>query len=386
VAFDGRQWGDEDLRGKEELPLWFAGRNESNSGVDEFSLTEDLNTLADTWGMRLERFKTYPVEPGLDLDGKFAVIYETNLTRGNVDIRPQYTTAPLAGNPENPTNPDKQSLISYPVGYRVWQDGLDTSKVYDLKASALALQAGEYITGVKVVYGAVAEGFYVGHYQPLTGQNPGTLDNPGGMAPGQFKDTSDGTKSSGLNPSHNWRDYDELPNEVFGDKVFPFQAYTHKVDPIYNGQVYNPDIYTTRESLTMRGTTDGGLHNEQYNPTLFLTCVKSWNNIDDAGNHQVATQTVHAEVSKNASESLTKHADATSDTTFFSGFRIWTKNYEDDVADTSIYGSEDGAVQTAANAKSPLYSLITMAVIMMALAAATGAVAYTKKRKGGSKK
>jgi LPXTG-motif cell wall-anchored protein len=361
VAFDGRAYGEPNQVGSQYLQTFFAGRNETNAAVDEFTLTNDL--FGAEWGLRVKMLRTYTVEPGLDFDNTFAVLYATNLTAGNPDVKPDYKVDPLADNPANPdiaTPAAKTSQISYPAGYRVWEDGLSTLVPHELYASDLNLQPGEYITSIKYVFGAVAEGFYIGHYQTLTGTNPGTIANPAGMIPGEFKDTSSGVTPYGVNPSHDYGTY----------KSYSEQPQNHSP---YEKAPYVDGDHTNGVQV------DGGLYTENYTNYVEMYGTKGFWTHDAAGNVNTPIQTVHAEVSKNGDPALTKQATATSPTAFMDTFNLNLTQSNRQVS----FGEDGSAEGTYGNLPQTGERLATLliAAVLAALCAGAALIRVSRKKR-----
>ena len=165
-ALDGRWAGAAANVGAEEFYYNFGARSTSNVYADELTVTLDL-TGATALGYRMTGLWTGTSPAGADLDGLVAVLYRTNLSGGS---SPAYGTSPLAGNPDNPNNPERLMVLSNSNGWRVWSEGLPTTESVRLNVSALGLADGEFITGIRAVYGGVAPGFVTGSGWGLYGE------------------------------------------------------------------------------------------------------------------------------------------------------------------------------------------------------------------------
>ncbi|HBT96005.1 MAG TPA: hypothetical protein DEB24_08045 [Coriobacteriia bacterium] len=145
--------------GTEEYLYHFGARSNSNVWVDEFIITDDLSYVT-TKGYRMTTLWTGTSPADMDFDNKMAVLYKTNMT--SADERVVFKSNPLAANPHNPNNPNKNMTFSNTPGWRIWAEGLSTTHQTRLDVSDLALNDGEYITGLKIVYGGVAKEFFSG--------------------------------------------------------------------------------------------------------------------------------------------------------------------------------------------------------------------------------
>jgi hypothetical protein len=96
----------------------------------------------------------------MDFDNKMAVLYRTNMTDPSETVTFGYN--PLAGNPDNPNNPEHNIIFSDEPGWRIWAEQLSTTEQTRLDVESLGLAEGEYIVGLKVVYGGVEKRFYTG--------------------------------------------------------------------------------------------------------------------------------------------------------------------------------------------------------------------------------
>ena len=165
-ALDGRWAGAAANVGAEEFYYNFGARSTSNVYADELTVTLDL-TDATALGYRMTGLWTGTSPAGADLDGLVAVLYRTNLSSWS---SPAYGASPLAGNPDNPNNPGRLMVLSNGSGWRVWAEGLPATESVRLNVSALGLADGEYITGIRAIYGGVAPGFVTGSGWGLYGE------------------------------------------------------------------------------------------------------------------------------------------------------------------------------------------------------------------------
>jgi hypothetical protein len=158
-ALDARWAGLHSNVGNEEYIYRFGARSNSNVRVDEFVIVDDL-TYVTLLGYRMTTVWTGTAPAGMDHDGYVALLYKTNLTGG--DEIPRFAYHPLAANPYNPNNPDKQMYYSNEPRWRIWAEQLSATTAARLDVADLGLAEGEYIVGLKCVYGGVAKGFRAG--------------------------------------------------------------------------------------------------------------------------------------------------------------------------------------------------------------------------------
>lgn len=145
--------------GTEEYLYRFGARSNSNVWVDEFIITDDLSSVTSK-GYRMTTLWTGTSPAGMDYDNKMILLYKTNMTPQNE--QPVFANNPLDGNPYNPNNPSKNMSFSNQPGWRVWVEDLSTTHQTRLDITDLNLQKGEYIVGLKAVYGGVEKGFFSG--------------------------------------------------------------------------------------------------------------------------------------------------------------------------------------------------------------------------------
>jgi hypothetical protein len=182
-AFDGEDMESVDNVGKEEYLYHFGAKSTSNVWADEFVVT-DSSLDATLKGYRMTTLWTGTSPEGLDFDGKVTLLYKTNMT--GAGEQPCFGYDFMAANPENPNNPKRETLYSEEPGWRIWQEGLSTSVQQRLDVSALGLAEGEYITGLKLVYGGVDVDFFTGSEYAVTPEGPGF----GVMALSNYEDWS----------------------------------------------------------------------------------------------------------------------------------------------------------------------------------------------------
>ena len=137
-------------------------RNESNTWVDEFTVTDDLECAKDG-AAKLIAIET-PVETG-DLNGLCNVWYRTT-PAGTVDTSEE-ANATLGGGHENPwleTDEVKSLLgedrrmVDYD-GWHLWKADIPTTESVTLEAKELNLLSDATITGIRFEYGAVSADF-----------------------------------------------------------------------------------------------------------------------------------------------------------------------------------------------------------------------------------
>lgn len=129
----------------------------TNVRADQYTVVDSCEFVA--LGARLTRLWT-PVTTA-DSDGLFNLWYKTNLC----DEKTVYSEASATkNNPENMLS-DGSDRIST-KGWRLWKEGLSTSKRTPLSAADLKLEEDEHITGLMLEYGSVKPGFKT--EEPLT--------------------------------------------------------------------------------------------------------------------------------------------------------------------------------------------------------------------------
>ena len=144
--------------GVEEFLYHFGGASTANVWADEFVITDSLAGPNEK-GYLMTKLWTGTATPGLDFDGCYTLLYSTNFSSDNV---PVFTYDLMRANPDNPNNPDRVMVYSTDPGWRIWAEGLSTTAQIQLDVADLGLAPGEYITGLKAVYGGVEVGFGVG--------------------------------------------------------------------------------------------------------------------------------------------------------------------------------------------------------------------------------
>ncbi|MDR3136996.1 MAG: hypothetical protein LBU07_06295 [Coriobacteriales bacterium] len=145
--------------GSSEYLYHFGARSLANVRVDEFVLTDSLLPATEL-GYRLTTLWTGTSPAGLDHDGLMAVLYKTNLTAADELLL--YDSDPMAANPDNANNPNREAFWSVEPGWRIWEEQLSTTEPTRMDVSALGLAQGEYLTHLRVVYGGVERGFFTG--------------------------------------------------------------------------------------------------------------------------------------------------------------------------------------------------------------------------------
>ena len=137
-------------------------KNESNTWVDEFTITDDLECAKDG-AARLIAIET-PVATG-DFDGLYNVWYRTSPT-GGIDTGEQ-VNATLGGRHDNPwleTDEVKKLLgddlrmVDY-GDWHLWKADIPTTESVTLEAKELALLDDTAVTGIRLEYGAVSADF-----------------------------------------------------------------------------------------------------------------------------------------------------------------------------------------------------------------------------------
>jgi hypothetical protein len=159
-ALDGTEHGVDNNVGQEEYLYHFGGRSTANVRADEFVITDDLSYV-DSLGYRMTTLWTGTSPAGFDNDGLMAILYKTNLT--SPDEAVNFSYHPLQGNPYNANNKDLTMVYSAQSGWKIWAEQLSTTEASRHDVASLNLASGEYITGLKVVYGGVEAGFYAGN-------------------------------------------------------------------------------------------------------------------------------------------------------------------------------------------------------------------------------
>jgi hypothetical protein len=163
-AWDGTELGNDGMPsnvGKDEIYWTYGARSLANVWADEFVMTIDLTPQIEM-GYRANKLFTGSGTSALDYDGLFSVLYQTNKTA--TSEVPTFSTNPLAANPDNPNNATKKMVLSNESGWRLWQEAISIDEYKALNVSDLNLADGEYVTKIKVVYGGVDQGFYVGQH------------------------------------------------------------------------------------------------------------------------------------------------------------------------------------------------------------------------------
>ena len=137
-------------------------KNESNTWVDEFTITDDLECAKDGTA-RLIAIET-PVATG-DIDGLYNVWYRTSPV-GSIDTSEQ-ANATLSDGHDNPwleTDEVKKLLgddlhmVDYD-DWHLWKADIPTTESVTLEAKELALLRDTTITGIRLEYGAVSADF-----------------------------------------------------------------------------------------------------------------------------------------------------------------------------------------------------------------------------------
>lgn len=137
-------------------------KNESNTWVDEFTITDDLE-CAKEGTAKLIAIET-PVATG-DIDGLCNVWYRTSPV-GSIDTGEQ-ANATLSDGHDNPwleTDEVKKLLgddlrmVDY-GDWHLWKDDIPTTESVTLEAKELALLDDTAVTGIRLEYGAVSADF-----------------------------------------------------------------------------------------------------------------------------------------------------------------------------------------------------------------------------------
>ncbi|MCL2806743.1 MAG: SpaA isopeptide-forming pilin-related protein [Coriobacteriia bacterium] len=145
--------------GHEEYHYSFGAKNTSNVRVDEFVITDSLEYVT-SQGYRMTTLWTGTTPPGMDYDGLCAILYKTNMTDPNTPV--VYTYDYMAANPPNPNNPNNYMSQAIEPGWIIWKERVSTTTATRLDVADLNLREGEYITGLRIFYGGVVQGFYTG--------------------------------------------------------------------------------------------------------------------------------------------------------------------------------------------------------------------------------
>lgn len=159
TALDGTSDQAGNHVGKEEYLYRFGARSNSNVRVDEFVITDSLEYVTSR-GYRMTTLWTGTAPAGMDYDGLMHVLYKTNMTDPSEQVVFSYD--PMGANPPNPSNPGNNMSVSIQPGWRIWRECLPTTATTRLEVADLNLCEGEYIIGIRAVYGGVEKGFYTG--------------------------------------------------------------------------------------------------------------------------------------------------------------------------------------------------------------------------------
>ncbi|MDR0885228.1 MAG: VWA domain-containing protein [Clostridiales Family XIII bacterium] len=169
IAFQSRE-GDEDfdnIATQENYRYEIDFRNTSNLDLDEFVYDDPLEAVR---AGAIDVYALYtPIVWG-DVDGHFNVWYKTNKT----DDLTNYATS------------DRQNNTSgaYPnTGYKLWAGKLNanTTERHLLTVKDLGLPAGEYLTGIRLEYGTVLEGFTTKNNADISQQDDVYVDANGNL-------------------------------------------------------------------------------------------------------------------------------------------------------------------------------------------------------------
>ena len=138
-------------------------RSLSTTWVDEFTVTDELTSVAD--GLAELTGITTPVA-GEDYDGLLNVWYQTNLTEAD-HVDGSDANATLSDGHDNPwlfsednaeRLGDDGRALSY-EGWRLWAQDVSAVKATELAVDDLDLESGEMITAIRLEYGRVEKGF-----------------------------------------------------------------------------------------------------------------------------------------------------------------------------------------------------------------------------------
>lgn len=127
-------------------------RSTSNVAVDEFTVTDPLEAVAEDQVRVVELWT--PVSYG-DTDGRMNVWYRTNLTDDSVIYSSENA---MSDNPFNPRNPSNVQQMSN-TGWKLWANDVDCSTQTHLVVADIGLSEGEYITALRFEHGSVEVGF-----------------------------------------------------------------------------------------------------------------------------------------------------------------------------------------------------------------------------------
>jgi len=127
-------------------------RSSSNDWADEFVLIDasdssrpDLIRLCEIWT---------PVVWG-DFNGRYNIWYQTNLNDKNLRYSDRLAAS---ADPLNPANPERLMRFDT-LGWRLWAEDVDSTQRRRLPVADLKLDAGEYLTALKLEFGRVEKGF-----------------------------------------------------------------------------------------------------------------------------------------------------------------------------------------------------------------------------------
>ncbi|MCL1847570.1 MAG: SpaA isopeptide-forming pilin-related protein [Coriobacteriia bacterium] len=177
-GLNGSEEGTGSNVGHEEYLYRFGARSTSNVWADEFIVIDDL-TYVTSLGYRMTVLWTGTSPVGMDFDNKLAVLYRTNMTDPSEPVVFRYN--PLHANPENPNNPSRNMVYSNEPGWRIWAEELPTTHQSRLDVADLNLQEGEYIIGLKIVFGGVDTGFFTGNGWQIE-EDPHTIKSSDSIA------------------------------------------------------------------------------------------------------------------------------------------------------------------------------------------------------------
>ena len=138
-------------------------RSTSSTWVDEFTVTDELQAVADGFA---ELTSITTASAGEDYDGLVNVWYKTSATPADY-VDPSGANATLGDGHDNPWLSDETTaerlgddgrVIDY-TGWRLWAADLSATEATELSVSDLGLADGETVTAVRLEYGRVEEGF-----------------------------------------------------------------------------------------------------------------------------------------------------------------------------------------------------------------------------------
>lgn len=246
IALDGSMYGYKSNVGDQSYYQKFGARSTTNASVDEFVVENDFSGWNEK-GLRVETIWTGTSPAGFDYDDLCFVLYKTNKMTGN-EV-PDFSPYNGIDNSKTYSNPNNERLKNNYVsekGWQLWQkrdipgyivnnacfstskrcenlnlsyrkvnvpvanessfltywtgeqvdesvatgnerlDKYMNTSMHLLKTSELRLDDDEYLTGIKIVYGAVRPGFYTGKGEKAAtwnweqkGKNWGFEDNDG---------------------------------------------------------------------------------------------------------------------------------------------------------------------------------------------------------------